>query len=329
MAYSKGGKIEQADINTTLVGSSTTTSTTNINTVWAVGNGKSGYGQTAISTVSTGNVATAARWAQIINTINSIASHQGTAVTSYSAPSTGNPIVHLSALQQNITNIYNGRNNAAGQAPYGVPAGTAVTVTNNTSWLNYVTFTHTVSFASGDAARYFFNAGGQLALTFGHPTGAGINNLFNSLASAAGTIVISGNNAGLVTIAGGSYSGVTKVGGSGTVQTLLANYGYWGLLTTDTEIFKQFGAGVTGYTSSFLSVNARVSSSTGSNGDNGATITITTTFDEVPNGLINSAGTNVTLTLRPPSTTYLTNTWGTVNADSGQSISVTGSVTGA
>ena len=33
-------------------------------------------------------------------------------------------------------------------------------------------------------------------------------------------------------------------------------------------------------------------------------------FDEVPNGATVSTGTQGTLTLRPPSTTYLTNSWG-------------------
>jgi len=323
MAYSKGGKIESGDISTTLVGASNTTSSSNLNTVWAVGSGKSGYGQTAVSTVSQFGKVNASDWAPIINTINTIASHQGTAVTAYTAPTTGSSVLHLSALGTNITNIFNGRNNAAGQG-----TTTAVTTTNNTTWFNYLTYTHTVSFASGDAARYFFNAGGQLALTFSHPTGSGINNLFNALAAAAGTIVISGSNSGSVTIGGTVYNGVSKIPGSGTVTTLATNSGYWGLTTSFTEIFKQFGSGVTGYTSSFMTVNAKVSSATGPNSDNGATITITTTFDEVPNGLINSAGTAVTLTVRPPSTTYLTNTWGIVNAGSGTSISVVGSVTG-
>jgi hypothetical protein len=68
-------------------------------------------------------------------------------------------------------------------------------------------FVHTVTFQSGDAARNFFNAGGQLAINFSHPTGTGINSLWNMLAVACGTIVISSNSSGTVRVAGTNYNG--------------------------------------------------------------------------------------------------------------------------
>jgi hypothetical protein len=37
-----------------------------------------------------------------------------------------------------------------------------------------LTFTHTATFANGNAARFFFNAGGQIKMTVSHPSGTGI-----------------------------------------------------------------------------------------------------------------------------------------------------------
>jgi hypothetical protein len=221
----------------------------------------------------------------------------------------------------NLTNIYTNRLNASAQA------GTYTnTVTNATTWSSAITFTHTLTFVSANAARYFFNAGGQIALTFSHPGGTAINNLWNTLATACGTVVISAPSTGTATIAGTSYNGVTKIGGSGTTTTLSTNTGYYALTTTNVEIFKQLSASTTpsGYTNSFISASIRSNGTVGSNGDRGSIITITVVFDEVPNGsptYIAAANTSSTVTVRPPSTSYLANTWGTVT--------LTGSVTGS
>ena len=319
MAYSKYGKIEANDLGSTLLGAPTSTASTNINSTWSTGNGKGGYGQTAVASVASNSKLLASQWAGVISTVNAVASHQGTAITAISVPSTGSPVVHYESLPTNITNVFNGRNNAAAQG------STSVTNTvNSSTWFNAITFTQTVTFASGDAARYFFNAGGQLALTFTHPTGSGINGLFNSLGPACGTVVISSPNSGTVNIASVGYEGIKKIGGSGATTTLLPNVGYWGMTTTNQEVFKQFGgtfqSGGGTYSQNYLSVNVKTNGAQGSNGDNGSTITITTLWDEVPNGLTAQAGTTVSLTVRPPSTTYLTATWGTP--------AVAGSVTG-
>jgi hypothetical protein len=85
------------------------------------------------------------------------------------------------------------------------------------------------------------------------------------------------------------------------------------LNTSNIEIFKQFATGTpSGYVGSYITVNVRTNGTQGSNGDNGNIITITTTWDEVPNGLSVSANTTTTVTARPPSTSYLsTASWGT------------------
>jgi len=319
MTYAQYGTIAAADFNG-LDGTSPSSVANQVNTIWAVGNGKSGYGQTPVPQVTQNNKVLASDWAALYTTITNIASLQGTAITALTNPSAGGTITYNSSLSTNISNIYNGRGNlAAGQ----VGTTSTTTTTNSSTWVDKVTFTHTVTFGSGDQARYFFNAGGQIALTFSHPTGTGINALFSSLATACGTIILSSPNSGSVTIAGVSYTGITNLSNTGTPQTLSTGYGYYGLTTTSTAVFSQLATGnPTGYDSSNITVKVNTNSATGSNGDNGSQITIVTVWDQVPNGLIMTSGTTTAVTIKPPATGYLaTASWGTVT--------VVGSVTGS
>ena len=307
MTYAQNGLIQATDYNT-LVGVSPSSTANTLNTVWAVGASTAGYGQTALAQVSVGGTVTAAQWANLINTTSNAGSHQGSSLTSVSAPVAGGTITYLSAVPTNLTTIYSNRNNATAQG-----STIANTATYGSTWASALTFTHTVTFASGDAARYFFNAGGQIKVTMSHPAGSGINALFNSLATACGTIVQSAPTSGTVTIASTAYNGITKIGGSGTA-TLGTNTGYYALTTANAQVFSQIATtGPAGYLSTFISVNVKSNGTQGSNGDSGSVITIYTLWDEVPNGLTVSTGSAVTVTLAPPATTYLPQgaSWGT------------------
>lgn len=321
MAYAQGSLISATDYNN-FIGETTTTVANQLNTVWATGNGKSGIGQTALPQVAADSIVSYSSWNNLITAIYTLASHQGTTIapitiaedetitTEYLPGSTVND-----AFTYNLETLYAARNDCAAQG-----ASIATTVTRRTTWNSHAYFIHTVTFESGDAARNFFNAGGQLAINFSHPNGTGINSLWNLLAAACGTIIISSNSSGTVRVAGINYNGVTKVGGSGTPATLTTNNGYYALNTTYKEIFKQKAVnGNYKYLNSFISVNVKSNGSQGSNGDLGNVITIITKFDELPDGVtffgytsaIASAGSAVTVSARPPGTTYIQNTWGT------------------
>jgi hypothetical protein len=302
MAYQQGGKIEASDYNT-LAG--------NVNPVLA------DIGQTALPiNLTSGSKVLASDWANLITKVANIASHQGTGITAISSPDNSTKVGFRSELSTNISNIRSGRKNASSQGTDVIETGKGI-VTNATRWYDRSTFTHKIAFASATAAQYFFNGGGQIRLTLSHPTGSAIDTLFNTLATACGTIVLSSPSSGTVTISGVTYNGITKIGGSGTVNTLVPNAGYNGLTSNNQEVFKQFGTSLSGfggvnYNQSYISINMNVS-------DAGATVNITTLWDEYPNGLTTVTGTTVNCTVRPPSTTYLSNSWGT--------ITVTGSVT--
>jgi hypothetical protein len=316
MSYAQYGTIQASDYNS-FVGSSPGATPNTLNAVWAVGSSAAGYGQSALGTVAVGQIVGAAEWANLVNRTSSAASHQSSSITSVSAPTAGATITYNANVVTNLSTIYSNRLNAVSQS--GTSANTA---TYGGTWLNAITFTHTVNFSSGDAARYFFNAGGQLAITCSHPGGSGINLLLNNLASNIGTVVLSSPTSGAAVIAGTSYNGVTRVGGGGNSPSISTNSGYYSWSTSNANIFYQTAStGPSGYLSTNINIFVRTNGTVGSNGDVGNVITITTVWDEIPNGLTVSAGSATTVTIRPPETTYISNSWG--------SPSVSGSVSGS
>lgn len=316
MSYAQYGLIEATDFNT-LVGGNPTTTPNTLNAVWATGGTTAGYGQTAVANVTAGTSVTASNWASLVNNTSNSATHQGSTITSVTAPASGGTITYLSAIPTNLTTIYTNRLNAATQG-----STTSNTATYASTWSSALTFTHTATWANGDAARYFFNSGGQLAITCSHPSGTGINLLLNNLASNIGTVVMSAPSSGTVSIAGTTYNGITKVGGGGNAPTTSPNTGYFALGVANVTAFTQTAStGPAGYLSTFIRVIVKSNGTQGSNGDAGSVITIYTVWDEVPDGLTAAANSATTLTVRPPETTNLANSWGT--------ITLTGTVTGA
>lgn len=316
MTYAQFGTVQAADFNT-LVGGNPTTTANTLNATWATGGAAAGYGQTALANVTAGQSVAASQWATLVGNTASAATHQGSSITSVTAPVAGGTITFLSAIPTNLQTIYSNRLNAATQG-----ATSTNTVSTSTTWSSVATWTHTATFANGDAARYFFNSGGQLKLTMSHPNGSGINLLFNGLASNVGTIVMSAPSSGSITVAGTSYNGITKIGGGGNAPTISQNSGYYAMTTSNANVFTQLAStGPSGYLSTFIRVVAKSNGTQGSNSDAGSVITIYTIWDEVPDGLVVSSGSSVTLTAQAPETTNLANSWGTITLAGSVSVS--------
>lgn len=317
MSYAQYGTIQAADYNT-FVGANPGGTANALNTVWATGTGAAGYGQTAEANVAVGDTVTAAKWANLITKTSNSASHQSSSITSVTVPAAGATITYNANVVTNLQTIYTNRLNAVSQS-----GTTANTASYGSTWINAITFTHTVTFANGDAARYFFNSGGQLAISCYHPAGTPINNLVSGLASNIGTVVLSAPTTGTATIAGTSYNGVTKIGNTGSTPTISTNSGYYAWGTANANVFYQTASGGTIplYLSTNINIFVKTNGTQGSNGDKGNVITIYTVWDEIPNGLVVSTGSNTTVTIRPPETTYIANSWGTPT--------VSGTVTGS
>ena len=319
MTYQSGslGKIQAGDINSFL-----STSSPNLNGLWSTGSGNSGYGQTAVATVAAADKIKATTWNNLIDHITKMAAHQGTSILSMTntlaptLPATSARIRIIAdnvntRITNNLSSINTNRLNSAA-----TPRSTSsTTVTHSTTWSNALTATFTVSFASDNAARYFFNAGGQIGIQASHPNSANINRLLSEICSNIGTIWMSSPVSGTASIDGGTYHGIEQLGSSGTGSSVSinTNYGFYNWTTSSTAIITQYGSysypgssGANYNTSTFGRISVQYNG-TGS-------ITITFLLDEVPNGAIAAANTQVTLIFKPPSTTYLSNSWGSISA---------------
>ena len=326
MTYSSGGLIQATDYN----GFVSTTAGANINDVWGTGSADKGWGQTAISTVSAAGTVTATQWATLVNNLASMGSQTSTTLTSRTAPTAGQTISILSALNTDITSCTTNRGNAAASgtaisAFSGTTAKTTATGSGQASWT--ITFTHTITFPSANQARYFWNAGGLVKIMYGKSsTGTDHDADWNTLAGQCGAIYISGRvNSAAQTIAGTSYTGTTRVGGTGGTQTTLATTTGWYSLTPGaaaTTLF-QLNSPTAPYTPEYIRTTAAVNAGS-------TTLTLVTTwYDDGSSGAgvssnisggtdTASPATSITGTapttlvnLIPPSTTYLTNSWGT------------------
>jgi hypothetical protein len=229
-------------------------------------------------------------------------------------------------LGTDITNITNARGNAAASgAQYTTISGsnskTSGTGSGSTPWT--ITFTSTVTWASANAARYFFNAGGRIKIDVSKTsTGQLADAEWNDLASTlCGDIYITGGGAlGTQTIASTAYTGTTKIGGTGTPNILTTTTGWYNLTTSDTNIYKQF-ADTAPYTGQYINHAAKTAGT-------GTQLVITTTWvdpggsgagssDVISGGTASSGATPGTapctiVTYFPPSSTYLTSAaWGT------------------
>jgi hypothetical protein len=317
MSYAQFGLIQATDFNTFVGGNPTTTANT-LNATWATGGGTAGYGQTAVANVAVGNTVIATgQWNSLVSNTASAASHQGSTITSVTAPTSGGTVTYLSAIPTNLQTVYGNRLNAATQG-----STTSNTATYGSAWSAALTFTHTATFANGDAARYFFNAGGQIKMTVSHPAGTGINLLLNNLASNVGTVVQSAPTSGTVSIVGTSYAGIQKVGGGGNAPTVDSTKGYYGMTVSNATVFTQTAStGPSGYLGTFIRFIAKSNGTQGANGDTGSVITIYTVWDEVPDGLSASSGSATTMTLSLPESTNIANSWG--------AITLAGTVTGS
>jgi hypothetical protein len=225
----------------------------------------------------------------------------------------------LAALNTDLTNCNTNRGNAVSSGTeYKTWTGSSAKTTNtgsgNAAWT--ITFTHTVTFTTAAAARYFFNAGGIIKWAVNKTsTGQIADAEWNDLATTLiGQIYITG---GAQTINGVSYTGTKQINGTGTPTTLLTGTGWYTLTSTPVTIYKQF-ADTAPYTGSFIQINASASSTV---------LTLTTTWSDPGRPSTSAAITGGTdtaspftafgtapatvVTYIPPETTNLTATWGT------------------
>lgn len=296
MTYAQGGLIQSTDYNTFV-----TTGSPNLNNIWSTGSANSGYGQPVITTVSSGDLVRAAEWGRLINITANAALHQGSTITAVTAPPVGNIIAYISALSTNLTTINTNRLNAAA-------VGTDITTTaiRSANWganvaIPTVTSTVTVTFASANQARYYFNAGGTVLINCSRSggIGSGDDTSWSGLCTAVGSLGLPASNVAQ-SIASASYLGLTKFSGSGTTS-IYTRSGFYNLTTTPMILFKQYSA-VTAYASDFIQISYSASTTV-------LTIAVQFTDTHIANPVTGNL--SITAIARQPESTHITNTWGT------------------
>lgn len=325
MSYAQGGLIQASDYATFL--GTTAANAGAINSIWSTGNGNCGYGQTALGAVSQGGLVTATQWASAVNTINSIRTHQTGSGSGLTAPTAGTLITYLSAVSTSIASAYSGRLSFNSQ---GTTTNQANNADNKTSANDVAaqtfTITRTATFASADAARYFFNAGGQINFIIGSSTNGGGTTRGADLVTLASTNFVSYT-------AFRSASGGGKSGTGGTVNTNSTTIGYYNL-TTSYQTLCKITSTTAPYTGDYVQLDVKSNGVQGSNADVGTVITFQLTLysaaqSTFPAPPANPPGTgtrtdtattedaiNITvnnyLAVVYPETTNLTSSWGTV-----------------
>lgn len=315
MAYTSGDTILDDHYNLFAKGTTAGTgtfATANVDALWGNTNGDDiGYGQASpLSAVSAGTTVTATQWANLLNRISTIASHQGSSITSISNPTAGTTITALAALQTNINTIWNNRNNAAAS---GSTYTTGGTVTRTANWQNTVTFTMSATFANQESLDRFWNMGGRLTLTASLGTGSGNKHTeWADLINKLGTINATGKGTAK-TIAGISYLGFEKKGGGGTPTVYVTSIGGHGYTSTYTESFRQY-ADTAPYTANYISITRRISTA--------GKVDFQVIFQDAANtntDEIMTADLTVNLAAVLPSTTHLSNSWGSITLSGSQS----------
>lgn len=273
MTYGTGNQIVSLDYNTFAQGgASVNHAVANINTIWGVGSGDKGYGQsTTLPTVTTStDTITATQWSTMISRLNSILTHQAGSGSGITAPTAGATVTYLSTLSSSISTAFTNRATAATNATDLANATTSTTW--NSSAPTTFTITKTATWASADQARYFFNAGGKLVLNFGTVT--------NTLGNSKGSDWASLLTTKLASMIVGGYTN-SRTGTGGTVSASDTAKGYWNAGTVNSSIITLTSAsGTADYSSNSIQIQIKTNGVQGANADVGTVMTFTITLTD-------------------------------------------------
>ena len=287
MSYASGSLIDAADYN-----GLANVSAANVWYVLSTGSGTYGYGQDAasISTVSAASTITATQWAGLVHSVNKILGHQGGAAAQLATGSNigitaGATITAFANVSTAVTTIGTNR------LSFNSTRGTLVTGANFDATFATSTFTRTitVTFASADQARYFFNAGGRFSLVF-VPSGLTDNNKetsYTDLMNAIGTLHLDAETS-------------TR---TGTGETL----------TTSNQTILKLTSENANYTANTLEVLMRVAGAAGTNGGKGTQVIYDITYTDGADEAFDDAVSGTfrhRVDITPPETTFLANSWG-------------------
>jgi len=173
--------------------------------VLATGSGQNGYGQVMNSAAkATGNTVAAAEWNALRNDILNIKLHQTGSQPSLASPSTGD-VVDYDSNEPN--NQYDTMVSGTVATKFQIHSSRTVLTSKLSKartgdWSDKSYCTATMTFASANEARYFFNAGGKFRLTSSRTGGdsSDQNTAWSNLLSGSGIIELGADTSSLKTI---------------------------------------------------------------------------------------------------------------------------------
>lgn len=313
MAYSKGDNILDNEYND-FVGVSGTSAFASqgavdaaapcVGAIYGVGYGNRGYGQSGVtlSAITPGTVITSAQWTNMAAALrvcsesqtglaggsalippNSVLDATDAIVAHETSPPSSNAYDFNSVIASIETNRF-----VLDSAKDGTAATTgASSSTRGSSWgggTGSINCIFDYGFGSEDAARYFFNSGGQLRINMSHPGGSPQDNDWStSLGTRLGQVRM-------------THTATTSTGTS----ALSSSVGFYDLTGSNQTIINGANIGGGAYTSNDVLIQAQRLSFVGTNGGNGAGVRVTITLtDQHTNPFFDtvSAGTNASFSV--------------------------------
>ena len=256
MAYQAGDSITADQYNIFVNNSS---SPYGYNHFAGTGSGVYGLGQTHIATVSAGaTTITAAQWNSLLTGMDNIGNHTNDSLTARTQVTTGDEIAIKSAVEADLASL---AAEVAGGSTSATALGTNAvgSSSNSGTWNTSSTIERSVTFASADTMRHFFNAGGKIRVDPSCTTGidGSKDDVFNDL-----TVTAIGNlDIGALTS--------TRSGSGETLTTNGLSLGFHDLTTSYQTIIK-LTSDNSGYTSNTVEIFAKLNAAVGT----GVTITV-------------------------------------------------------
>jgi len=246
MGYVVGEKILDDEYNTFVNSSS---SPYGYNHFAGTGALNYGLGQTALATEVAGETIGVTEWNALFTGMDNIANHTNDTLSSTTARTAGDTIAIKSALTTDLATL-------AASVAAGCTSATAISAgselqssTSDTRWTGSHIVEHSITFASNNALRWFFNAGGTMRMTFTRNSNGGGS--ATSKDSSVDELITAIGNFDL-------KSGVSTRSGSGETVTTngLAN-GVFDLGTGYTVLLKLTQSSGT-YTSMYIDIQAKL-----------------------------------------------------------------------
>ena len=295
MAYSTGGTILDNHYNDFV-----NDAANNLNNVWGTGTGDAGYGQTnTLSTVSAGATVTATQWSTFLDRLEDAAAHQGSSITTYPGPTTGETISALAAISSDLATTTTNRTDHGGT--HGTQAASTASSSGAGTWSVDTVHIFNINFDGGNEVRHFFNAGGEIWITVTSSTGGNNKELDweDLLETDVGMFKLKANS-------------VARTG-SGTIDTEMNGY-YAMTASSSNTLFKMFSNG-SPYTANYFQVacNPGAAHADGlGNVGNNLQFTVTLADPHADDSTVSTTITS-TIDIKTPDTTNLNNSsWGTI-----------------